>query len=187
MHGVRVFSDLCVGCPCCKTACKAEKSINTIDINPLEIEKIIRDLPNGEPKLEFVIHVCKHCADTPCLNACKEGALVKNENGTVVVLEEKCVACRDCVAACPYDGMKFDENKNTVTKCDLCFDRVKSGRQPACVLACPAKVIYVGEIGQIEAEIEKRRSEIKARRDQIKQERERKWADAGIEVPYFDI
>lgn len=190
MHGLRVFSDLCVGCPCCMIACKAEKSIREMDVNPLEIEKKIIDSSNDEPVLSFIIHTCKQCEDAPCIEACPaNGALYKNDKGTVIVKEELCLGaeCKKCIEVCPYDAIKLDSINDSVVKCDLCFDRVELAQQPACVSACPAKVIYVGEIDEIETQIKQRRAHINNRRTINKEEAEKKWTESGIDVQYFDI
>ncbi len=187
LYGLRVFSDMCVGCPNCMIACKAFKQITVMDVNPLEIEKVFEETPEGDVKLSFVVKSCQQCEDPKCLEACTDGALTVNEYGVVVVDEEKCTGCKKCVKACPYDAIKYDKVKKSVVKCDLCYERTKRGLQPACVQACPAKVVYVGKVKDIESQIEKRRQEIKNQRERIKKDMETRWSEAGIDVPYFDI
>ena len=67
----------------------------------------------------------------------------------VLIDEELCTGCKDCIEACPLGVMQFDNEKNVAQKCDLCVDRLSSGLSPACVAACPSHCIYFGDISEV--------------------------------------
>jgi len=81
---------------------------------------------------------CNHCAEPACMNACPALAYSRDgETGAIMIDDTKCIGCRYCTWACPYDAPKFDDAKGVVSKCTFCNDRIKQGSQPACVELCP--------------------------------------------------
>jgi carbon-monoxide dehydrogenase iron sulfur subunit len=103
----------CTGCRACQTACsfhhteRYDPAVSRIQV--LSQHGFCLSLPI----------VCMHCDDAPCVGACGEGALYREERlGTIVVDEEKCVGCRLCVEACPYGAMLFDDIRNVAILCD---------------------------------------------------------------------
>ncbi len=76
-------------------------------------------------------------------------AITKREDGIVLIDEELCIGCKDCIEACPLGVMQFDEEREVAQKCNLCVDRLDRGLQPACVAACPSHCIYFGDIKKI--------------------------------------
>jgi molybdopterin-containing oxidoreductase family iron-sulfur binding subunit len=125
--------------------------------------------------------VCQQCAEPACKTVCPTGATTQDENGIVHVDKDLCMGCKYCIMACPYgarqtvDGWdsyfpdaegdldpyeayaktKWEEENGygMATKCDYCMDRVKEGREPACVEACPAKARHFGDIEDPESEV----------------------------------
>lgn len=111
---------------------------------------------------------CFHCDDPPCVDVCPVQATWKEEDGLVVVDYDWCIGCRYCMAACPYDGRRFnwskpevpenEVNKNqhylgnrmrkkgVVEKCTFCVQRTRKGKNPACVEACPTGARIFGNL-----------------------------------------
>ena len=80
--------------------------------------------------------ICHHCPNAPCATACPVGAIIKSKTtGAYYVDNRSCIGCLQCIEACPYGAMFFNNVKGIAIKCDLC------GGNPACVNVCPAKVI----------------------------------------------
>jgi formate dehydrogenase iron-sulfur subunit len=92
----------------------------------------------------FSRRACFHCEDPSCMDVCPVGAISKLENGTVKLDRDKCVGCKYCTAACPFDVPRFRPNFEVSNKCTLCDDRVAEGREPACVQTCPAAALSFG-------------------------------------------
>jgi Fe-S-cluster-containing dehydrogenase component len=84
-------------------------------------------------------------------------AIARREDGVVLINEELCTGCKDCVDACPLGVMQFEEEKKIAQKCNLCVERIDAGLNPACVCACPSHCIYFGDISQIVEKIGKQR------------------------------
>jgi molybdopterin-containing oxidoreductase family iron-sulfur binding subunit len=178
----------CVGCYACMISCKQENFIppfyfwNRILIGETGKYPTVR-------KLVYPI-LCNHCEEPPCVDACPTGATFIREDGIVVIDYEKCMGCRSCLIACPYQQRSFykDEQleyfpgqgltpyeefgrelrsykKGTVFKCDFCYQKIDKAYQkglvpgndieatPACVLSCPAKARYFGDLDNTESEV----------------------------------
>jgi formate dehydrogenase iron-sulfur subunit len=90
---------------------------------------------------------CMHCDHPACVSACIVGAISKQENGSVIWDTDKCIGCRYCMVACPFQipSFEFDKALNPhIKKCDFCFDRTKEKKLPACVEICPVEAITYG-------------------------------------------
>jgi Fe-S-cluster-containing dehydrogenase component len=101
-----------------------------------------------------------HCNDPACVSACIVGALTKSEDGPVVYDETKCIGCRYCLVACPFQMPAYEYDRAIeprVRKCDLCESRIRDGQVPACVAACPVQALTFGKRGDL---IEQGRSTI---------------------------
>jgi formate dehydrogenase iron-sulfur subunit len=141
----------CIGCNECVIACKKA--------NHLEPDVPRRwDLDDGlsarnwtsvveGPKHSFVRKQCRHCLEPACVSACPVGALSKTAAGAVVYDNEKCMGCRYCMMACPYGIPRYDWDQTVpyVRKCILCYERIRTGRLPACTEACPTKATIFGD------------------------------------------
>jgi Fe-S-cluster-containing dehydrogenase component len=148
--GKKVFVvdlSICNGCYNCQFVCKDEHAGN--DWTPYakpqpEIgqfwvkvdERVHGTVP--KVKVSYRPHLCMHCDNAPCMSACPAGAIKKREDGLVVASPEKCTGCRNCVDACPYSAIYFNEDLNIAQKCTGCAHLLDSGwTEPRCVDACP--------------------------------------------------
>ena len=100
----------------------------------------------------FVKFQCMHCHDPACVSACIVGALTKQSSGPVTYDVGKCIGCRYCMIACPFQVPAYEyHNPLTpeVRKCTFCFSDIKEGRLPACVQVCPREVITFGKRSEL--------------------------------------
>jgi Fe-S-cluster-containing dehydrogenase component len=107
-----------------------------------------------------------HCDHPACVSACIVGAFSKKENGSVIWDTDKCIGCRYCMVACPFQVPSFEYDKAIepeIRKCDFCFERTKKGLLPACVETCPVEAITYGPRSEL----------IKIAREKIKKYPER--------------
>jgi DMSO reductase family type II enzyme iron-sulfur subunit len=93
----------------------------------------------------YLPRLCNHCTKPACLEACPVRAIYKREqDGIVLVDQDKCQGTRLCNQACPYDKVYFNYVKNKSEKCIFCFPRVEQGIAPACARQCPGRLRFVG-------------------------------------------
>ena len=132
----RIFLDInennCMGCHACEVACKQE---HELDVGPRLIY-IIEQSPI------FIPIYCHHCEDAPCKEACPVEAILINEQGIVLIDANMCIGCRECIEACPFGAMQFDNNQEIAVKCDLCIERLSNNKQPSCMSVCPTMCIH---------------------------------------------
>jgi len=136
---------LCWGCRTCEIACKQENRAP----DGIRLISAWQDGPRimgGKMDVVFRVTVCQHCDDPPCVDACPEEAILKREDGIVILDDEQCSGCGLCVDACPYDAIAFDTVGDVARKCNLCHHRVDRGLIPACAdNVCPGHCIYFGD------------------------------------------
>ena len=167
--------NVCVGCHACVTSCKQWNTSGSA--GPLADENAYGANPTGTffnrvqtyeagtfPSTE-TIHFpksCLHCEDPPCVPVCPTGASYKRkEDGIVLVDYDKCIGCKYCAWACPYGARELDEERQVMTKCTLCVDRIydellpKEDRQPACVKACPTGARLFGDVKDPDSDVSK--------------------------------
>ncbi len=134
---------------------------------PMEwIQVFEGDLPGGGT--QFIPTPCQQCQNPPCVNVCPVGATFSTPEGTVLIDQDRCIGCRICMAACPYDRRFFNwgeapvppeahmahysvehqvpARKGTVMKCDFCPDMMRDDVLPYCVQGCPNNAIYYGDL-----------------------------------------
>ncbi|MCX5821061.1 MAG: 4Fe-4S dicluster domain-containing protein, partial [Deltaproteobacteria bacterium] len=88
---------------------------------------------------------CMHCTNAACVKVCPSGALYHSDLGTVGIINERCIGCKECVAACPFEIPRYDCVTDKVYKCDLCLSRIRADLPPACVKACPTGALTFGD------------------------------------------
>jgi formate dehydrogenase iron-sulfur subunit len=160
--GMLIDTTRCIGCRGCQVSCKAWNELgagpagfSATGSSPRHLDAnnftrvIFRDLPAGDGGVRsaFVKRQCMHCVDPACAAACPVGALTKTKDGPVVYDDERCIGCRYCMVACPFNVPKFqwDARAPYIRKCTLCADRQAAGQRPACVSTCPAEALTFGE------------------------------------------
>lgn len=151
--GVLMDTTRCIGCKSCQQACKIVNKLPTDD-RPVALSATtltIVDFRNistkvDKPDIKPVKRQCMHCEEPACVSVCPVGALEKQARGCVTYNADKCIGCRYCMVACPFDVPKYDWNSPNpkINKCaQSCM---ADGKQslPACVQACPNKALYYG-------------------------------------------
>jgi carbon-monoxide dehydrogenase iron sulfur subunit len=99
---------------------------------------------------------CRHCNPAPCQSACPTGAIGRNDDLDIVLIDgNKCIACGMCAMVCPFDVITFfttpkvNSGKAVAIKCDNCIERQRQGRQPACVEICKVDALQFGDINEL--------------------------------------
>ena len=138
----RVVCDpaLCSGCLACVVACMDQHYDETKAdaVSPRIYEK---RTSRKSGLVSYITRSCLHCADAPCMEQCPMKVFERTENGFVVAFhKEKCIGCRKCESVCPNQVIRFDQN-GKMEKCDGCIDRLRQGREPACVRVCCVNAI----------------------------------------------
>ncbi len=135
----------CVGCHACVVACQIENGKDQYQ----PWREISTYNSYQHPKLP-VFHyslACNHCEDAPCMESCPALAYTKDEElNTIVHHADRCIGCKYCTWACPYDAPKYINSKGVVEKCTLCTNRLNEGLKPACANLCPTGALDFQEI-----------------------------------------
>jgi len=150
-YGFVIDNRTCIGCHACTVACKSEHDV-PIGVNRTHVKYIeTGTYPNSSR--EFTVHRCNHCEDAPCTTICPTTALFTREDGIVDFDDDRCIGCRACMQACPYDALYIDPNKGTAAKCNYCAHRVENSYEPACVIVCPTEAITSGDLDDPDSKI----------------------------------
>ncbi len=143
-YGFVIDQRKCIGCHACTVACKAEHDV------PIGVYRTwVKYIEKGEfpnTRRHFLVNRCNHCDDAPCVAICPTKALFKRADGIVDFDRDRCIGCKSCMQACPYDALYIDPNTHTAAKCNYCAHRVDQGLQPACVVVCPEQAIVAGDL-----------------------------------------
>jgi Fe-S-cluster-containing dehydrogenase component/formate-dependent nitrite reductase membrane component NrfD len=149
--GFALLSDSCIGCHACTVACKSEHDV------PLGVNRTwLKYIETGEfPNTgrSFSVMRCNHCDDAPCMTICPTSALFRAPNGVVDFDDSRCIGCKSCMNACPYDAIYINPETNTAHKCNFCNHRVELGLEPACVVVCPTHAIVTGDLDDPDSEV----------------------------------
>src|SRR5574337_1069145 len=94
----------------------------------------------------FSVLRCNHCDAAPCVTICPTRALYRRADGIVDFDGARCIGCKACIQACPYDALYIDPTTRTAAKCNYCAHRVEVGLEPACVIVCPVQAIVAGDL-----------------------------------------
>jgi len=142
----------CIGCHTCSLACKAEFEV------PLGCFRTwVKQIEKGRypyVRKAYLPLVCNHCERPICTTVCPVRATYKRpEDGLVMINPHRCIGCRYCMAACPYNVRFISPRYNIVEKCDFCQRRLEQGSLPACVEACPTNAMKFGDLNDPNGEI----------------------------------
>ncbi len=134
----------CIGCHACTTACKSEHEV-PVGVNRTWVKQVEKgEFPNT--RRLFSVMRCNHCTDAPCVDICPTESLYIREDGIVDFDKDRCIGCKSCMQACPYDALYIDPETETAAKCNYCAHRIDVGLEPSCVNVCPEEAIISGDM-----------------------------------------
>ncbi|OQX88968.1 4Fe-4S ferredoxin [candidate division KSB1 bacterium 4484_87] len=163
--GVLVDTTVCIGCRQCEYACKVEHGLPAGNIDDYSDRSVFETMRRPDHTALTVVNEypaensrqqsvtvkvqCMHCDHPACVSACIVGAFTKQENGAVIWDEGRCIGCRYCMVACPFQIPAFEFDKTIqprIMKCDFCYEtRTSKGLPTACVEACPTEALTFGK------------------------------------------
>jgi Fe-S-cluster-containing dehydrogenase component len=128
----------CIGCQSCIqacTECDTHKGQSMIQLDYLDRAQSTQTLPV----------ICMHCDSPTCAEVCPADAIKRTEDGVVQTARKpRCIACNNCVLACPFGVPKMHTRMNLMMKCDMCYDRTSVGLKPMCASVCPSQALAFG-------------------------------------------
>lgn len=162
--GVLVDTTVCVGCRSCEWACKTAHNLPVGSLEEYQKDRsvfenerrpnehaltVVNEFIDKKSKTPIDVKVqCMHCEDPACVASCIVHAFTKHKDGTVTWDSDKCMGCRYCMVACPFQIPAFEFDKALqpdIMKCDFCFERTSKGELPACVEICPQEALTYGK------------------------------------------
>ncbi len=150
-YGFAIDLRKCIGCHACTIACKAEHQI-PVGVNRCWVKTVETGTFPDTTRLFFPV-LCHQCTDAPCVTICPTRALYKRRDGIVDLHGDRCIGCRACMEACPYDQLFIDPDTRTAEKCNFCANRVENQLQPACVIVCPTECRIFGDLDDPDSEV----------------------------------
>ena len=147
-YSMVIRQDRCIDCQRCMDACVKTNHVPDYGYRTTILERELEVGPN-EKQREFMPVLCNHCNRPPCVRVCPTKATYKDKKTGIVRMHiEKCIGCKTCMAACPYNARYFNEEIRAIDKCDFCWEnRLSKGETlTACAAACPADVRIFGDI-----------------------------------------
>jgi Fe-S-cluster-containing dehydrogenase component len=131
----------CIGCRSCEAACRecdSHKGESMVMVDFVDRSSSVATQPT----------VCMHCEDpvAPCAQVCPVMAILITPEGVVQQADtSRCIACQNCVYACPFGVPKIDAAAKLMKKCNLCYDRTSRGMKPWCAQVCPTQALWYGD------------------------------------------
>ena len=134
----------CIGCESCVQACSecdTHKGHSMIHLEYVNRRESPQTLPV----------VCMHCDSPTCAEVCPADAIKRTEDGVVQTARKpRCIACNNCVLACPFGVPKMHTDFELMMKCDMCYDRTSEGKRPMCATVCPSQALFFGTREEID-------------------------------------
>ena len=134
----------CIGCQSCVQACSecdTHRGESMIHLEFVDRAQSVQTVPV----------VCMHCEQPTCAEVCPADAIKRTADGIVQSARKpRCIACGNCVAACPFGVPEVYESRKLMMKCDMCYDRTSIGRKPMCATVCPSQALFYGTREEIE-------------------------------------
>ena len=134
----------CIGCNACVqacTECDTHRGQSMIQLDYIDRAHSPQTVPV----------VCMHCDSPTCAEVCPADAIKRTGDGVVQTARKpRCIACNNCVLACPFGIPKMNSGMNLMMKCDLCYDRTSVGSKPMCASVCPSQALFYGTREEIE-------------------------------------
>ena len=134
----------CIGCQACVQACSecdTHKGYSMIQLDTIDRSTTTQTVPL----------VCMHCDSPTCAEVCPADAIKRTDDGVVQTARKpRCIACNNCVLACPFGIPKMNTEMKLMMKCDLCYDRTSVGKKPMCASVCPSQALFFGTREEIE-------------------------------------
>jgi len=128
----------CIGCQSCVqacTECDTHKGDAMIHLEYIDRARSIQTVPV----------VCMHCEQPTCAEVCPADAIKRTGDGVVQTARKaRCIACGNCVLACPFGVPEVYPGRELMMKCDMCYDRTSVGKKPMCATVCPSQALYFG-------------------------------------------
>lgn len=150
-YGFAIDLRKCIGCHACTIACKAEHDI-PVGVHRCWVKTVEKGVFPDTQRFFFPV-LCNQCTDAPCVRICPTRALFKRRDGIVDLHGDRCIGCRACMEACPYDQLFIDPNTRTAEKCNFCANRVENKLLPACVSVCPTECRIFGDLDDPASEV----------------------------------
>jgi len=175
--GMTIDLKRCMGCHTCALGCKMQNNVpmgmlwnRILTIGGEDVDTARGEFPSLEKS--WMPLACLHCENAPCVKVCPVGATYRDEDGRVLINYDRCIGCRYCIAACPYNVRVFNwqkpvrepghsygdapvRAKGVMEKCTLCVERTSKGQEPRCVEVCPAKARKFGDLNDPNSEVSK--------------------------------
>ena len=134
----------CIGCQACVhacTECDTHRGHSMIHLDYIDRAETTQTVPV----------VCMHCDSPTCAEVCHADAIKRTGDGVVQTARKpRCIACNNCVLACPFGVPKMKTELELMMKCDMCYDRTSTGRKPMCATVCPSGALFFGTRDEIE-------------------------------------
>ena len=153
-YGFLIDQHRCIGCHACTVACKEEHNV-ALGVNRTWV-KYVEKGQYPDTRRHFAVLRCNHCDDAPCIEICPTVALFRRPDGIVDFDNQRCIGCKSCMQACPYDALYIDPERNTAAKCNFDASRVDMGYKPACEVVCPTQAILSGDLDDPNSSLSKR-------------------------------
>ncbi len=134
---IHVDARLCRDCQVCVLAC----SLHHEGECNLCLARLV--VTKDMARYEFDILICQHCDSPDCILACPTDAMLLDDRGVVIIVDEECIRCGACLISCPYDAIFYNEVQDRYLKCDLCAGREEG---PLCVALCPVGVLTLVDV-----------------------------------------